>query len=153
MPEKMVPTDMVPPMYVISNEQQLQGAAAVFYPGMMEAAARELKGDFFLLPSSVHEMLLVPDDGNMTAAELSTMVSTVNRQEVAPELRLSDNVYHYDAKARAFERGESYEARRDGKLVEKESRTSVLKDLQDKKTGMDLKPKTAPHRARAEATL
>lgn len=153
MPEEIMPPDRAPTLYVVSNEQRLQGAAAAFYPGLMEAAARELQGNFFLLPSSVHEVLLLPDDGMVTAAELSAMVTAVNRTEVRPSEQLSDSVYHYDAEARAFERGEAFEARRDEKQNEKESRTSVLKDLQDKKQDMDLKPKAAPHRTRDETVL
>lgn len=152
-PVEQMPDDPVPPMYVVTNEQRLQGAAAMFYPGLMEAAARELKGDFFVLPSSVHEVLLLPDDGTMSSAELNAMVKSVNRAEVRESEQLSDTVYHYDAAARAFERGDAYEARRDEKLNVKESRSSVLRDLQDKKQDMDLKPRAAAHRAKTDPEL
>lgn len=151
--EEMLLPDEAPPMYVVTNEDCINGAAAVFYPGFMEVAAQMLKSDYFILPSSVNEVLLLPDDGMTSAAELSAMVSYINREQVLPAERLSDHVYHYDAKARAFERGETYEARRDGKLSEKESRTSVLKDLQDRKTDTEMKPKPTPHRVKAEAVL
>lgn len=152
-PEEQLPDDAIPSVYVVSNEQRLQGAAAIFYPGLMEAAARELKGDFFVLPSSIHEVLLLPDDGQVTAAELNAMVFSVNRTEVRTSEQLSDNVYHYDAAARAFERGDAYEARRDEKLYAKENRSSVLRDLQGKKQDTDLKPRTTAHCAKREPAL
>lgn len=151
--EDMLPPDEAPTMYVVTNEDCINGAAVAFYPGFMEEAARMLKSDYFILPSSVNEVLLLPDDGTAKAEELSAMVAIVNREHVSPAERLNDHVYHYDAEARAFERGETYEARRDGKLAGKESRTSVLRDLQDRKTDMELKPKPTPHRAKAEAVL
>ena len=77
----------------------------------MEQAAETLGGDFFVLPSSVHEVLLIPDDGSMELSYLEQMVRDVNQQEVAPEERLSDNVFHYDSEAHIFENAHTFEAR------------------------------------------
>ena len=89
-----------------------------------------------MLPSSINEILLVPDNGDMTADALRDMVKDVNAKEVSPEERLSDNVYHYDSKDHVFELAEKFEARQQDKKTEidekAEEKGSVLKDLKDK---------------------
>ena len=153
MPEEMM-ADMAPPMYVATNQDKVQGAAVMFYPDFMDQAAKELGGDIFILPSSVHEVLILPDDGNMNAQELKEMVTSINALEVSPEDRLTDSVYHYDAQERIFELGEKFEERQAEKMAAKEERSSVLKDLQDKKQDMDLKPKTpTPHKSKNEQSI
>ena len=153
MPEEMM-ADMAPPMYVATNQDKVQGAAVMFYPDFMDQAAKELGGDIFILPSSVHEVLILPDDGNMNAQELKEMVTSINASEVSPEDRLTDSVYHYDAQERIFELGEKFEERQAEKMAAKEERSSVLKDLQDKKQDMDLKPKTpTPHKIKNEQSI
>lgn len=139
LPAEMLQGDpSVPQMYVVSNTATLNGAASAFYPEFMDNAAKELGGNFFILPSSVHEMLFLPDDGNMRSAELKEMVTSINADVVAPADRLTDSVYHYDAAERVFELGESWEARQ----AEREaSRGSVLSDLQDKKQTIEDRPK------------
>lgn len=54
-----------------------------------------IKGTFFILPSSIHEVLCVSDKG-MTSDDLRKMVQEVNEEVVDPEERLSDNVYYWD---------------------------------------------------------
>ena len=153
MPEEMM-ADMAPPMYVATNQDKVQGAAVMFYPDFMDQAAKELGGDIFILPSSVHVVLILPDDGNMNAQELKEMVTSINASEVSPEDRLTDSVYHYDAQERIFELGEKFEERQAEKMAAKEERSSVLKDLQDKKQDMDLKPKTpTPHKSKNEQSI
>ena len=153
MPEEMM-ADMAPPMYVATNQDKVQGAAVMFYPDFMDQAAKELGGDIFILPSSVHEVLILPDDGNMNAQEWKEMVTSINASEVSPEDRLTDSVYHYDAQERIFELGEKFEERQAEKMAAKEERSSVLKDLQDKKQDMDLKPKTpTPHKSKNEQSI
>lgn len=141
--------DMAPPMYVATNEDKVQGAAVMFYPDFMDQAAKELGGDVFVLPSSVHEVLILPDDGSMSVDELRDMVTTINATEVSAQDRLADSVYHYDAATRVFELGEKFEERQAQKESTKEERSSVLKDLKDKKQDMDLKPK-APGRPKTK---
>ena len=84
------------PLYVISTESECYGAAAILYPGFLEKTADELESDFFQLPSSLHEMILVKDDGNLKAEELIQMVKEINASEVRAEDKLTDIVYHYN---------------------------------------------------------
>lgn len=59
------------PMWVASVESGVNGAGIIGYPDFMDQAAEKLGGDFYLLPSSVHEVILIADDGSMNAQELS----------------------------------------------------------------------------------
>ncbi len=84
------------PMYILTNTSTEYGAGALLYPGLLEALSREKGTGFIILPSSVHEAILLPYEEGMDFEKLREMVWTVNRTEVAPEDFLSDNVYFYD---------------------------------------------------------
>lgn len=65
----------------------------------------ELLGkNFYVLPSSIHEVLIVPDNGDMQAKELESMVKEVNATQVAPADLLSDKVQYYDRAAKTLGR-------------------------------------------------
>lgn len=87
------------PMYVLSNNIRLNGATAAFYPGVLREFSEALCTggmDFYLLPSSIHEMMIVPnDDGGRSAKAYQKIVKSVNKEIVDPEEILSDNVYSY----------------------------------------------------------
>ena len=99
------------PLWVACVEGSVHGAAAVQCPEFMEQAAEKLGGDFFVLPSSIHECLFVPDNGEFDRRYLEEMVRTINKTEVEPADRLSDRVYHYDSRDKVFEMAETFEAR------------------------------------------
>ncbi len=84
-------------MYVLSNVSRLYGASAVLYEGVLAYCHERLGGDFFILPSSVHEVILVPDEGQVTREKLSQMVREVNATQVEVQEQLSDFVYYYNA--------------------------------------------------------
>ena len=89
----------------------VNGASAIFYSGLMDQIGELLKGDYYILPSSIHEMLACRDDVEMTIDELKCMVTEINIDEVRPEERLADEVYHYDTKCRVFEKASDYKSR------------------------------------------
>lgn len=99
------------PLWVATVDGGMNGASVIQYPGFLDQAARTLGGDFFVLPSSIHEVLLYQDDGTIDRKGLEEMVHSVNELEVAPADRLSDYIYHYDSKERVFENARSFEAR------------------------------------------
>ena len=99
------------PMWVASVEGGMYGAAVTQLPDFLDMAAEVLKGDFYILPSSIHECLFVPDDGSMELSDLKEMVRTVNKNEVSEADYLSDSVYHYDSLERIFEKADTFEAR------------------------------------------
>lgn len=89
--------DLLPyEQYVLSNTEKFHGATAILYPGLLQEIGEATKSNFFLLPSSLHEVILMKDNGEMSAEELQRMVMQINRTEVAPQEVLSDEVYCYD---------------------------------------------------------
>ena len=105
----------------------------------MEKLGESVKGDFFILPSSTHEVLILPDDCGMTYQELKAMVMEINSTQVSPEDRLADEVYHYDTKDRVFEKAGSFEERQKAK----EQDIGTKKDVNLDKP--DVKPKRKSH--------
>lgn len=94
--DMMVDADDVVPMYVCSNIMKLNGAGVILYNGLLQEFADRVGSDVFILPSSIHETLLIPVNADMDVEYLRDMVKTVNRTEVAPDEVLSDNVYYYN---------------------------------------------------------
>lgn len=82
------------PMYVLTNRQKMNGAACMFYPGVLEDFGKKLGRDFYLLPSSVHEVILVPADETVSKEALWEIVTDINRTQVAEEEILADSVYY-----------------------------------------------------------
>lgn len=89
-------------MYVLTNEEKFYGAAVLLYPHVLTHIGTLLKRNFFVLPSSVHECILVPDQGHYTRFELMKMVREVNQNQVEEEEILSYQVYYYDRKREAL---------------------------------------------------
>lgn len=83
------------PMYVLSNRSKLHGSACILYENLLSEIAQTLKSDFYILPSSIHETLLLPTLYAHSHAELSAMVRDINATQVAKEEILSDHVYFY----------------------------------------------------------
>lgn len=90
-----------PPM-VLTNKRRCCGASVLLYPGMMEMIADAAGGSYYVLPSSVDELIIVPDEGNLSLRRLETTVRSINRSIVEEKDFLSDNVYYYDAGAGSF---------------------------------------------------
>ena len=102
-------------LYVASTETVNHGAGVLVYPRFLEEASEKIGGNFFILPSSIHDLLFLKDNEDMSRHELQAMVRSVNAAEVQPEDQLSNNVYHYDGQARVFELAEKYDARKTGR--------------------------------------
>ena len=85
---------------VLYTEDNFAGSAALFYPGIQERIAQFVGGSYYVIPSSIHEMLIYPDTGDMSAEELAYMVKTVNQNEVMPSEQLGNRVLYYDADAK-----------------------------------------------------
>lgn len=83
------------PLYVLTNQTGLYGAACMIYQDILKDFAARLEKDLIVLPSSVHEVLLTPDSPDTSYEDLSNMVRTINTQEVPLEDQLSNQVYLY----------------------------------------------------------
>ena len=82
-------------MLILTNEDGIFGAAGMMYPEKLNEAAEINGGNFYLLPSSLHELILVDVEGK-DVNMLKDLVKTINTVMVAPADYLSDNVYYYD---------------------------------------------------------
>lgn len=91
-------------MYVLSNTERLNGAAAILYSGVLEAFAKKFGRNLFILPSSVHEVILIPDEKQVEKKKLEEMVRDVNMTQLEPEEFLSDTVYYYSTERKKVER-------------------------------------------------
>lgn len=92
------------PLYVLTNQNKTNGAGVLVQDGVLEKVGELMGSNFYVLPSSIHEVLILPDNGNMQLAELENMVREVNATQVAPEDRLSDKVQYYDREAKTLGR-------------------------------------------------
>ena len=89
------------PLYVLSNRNGIYGAGAMFYPNALSRAAIVMKCEkLFILPSSVHEVLLTPYWEQISCRQLADTVYQINTEEVPVEDRLSNHIYTYSLKER-----------------------------------------------------
>ncbi len=92
-------------MFVASVAGNVHGAGILAYQEFMDKAVERVGGSFYILPSSIHELLLIPDSGEFDLKILEQMVREVNATTVDPKDKLTDSVYHYDDKNKLFELG------------------------------------------------
>lgn len=93
-----------PDVYCLSNEARANGAVYIMREDVQQMVAEKLGGDYYVLPSSIHETLILPKSENMSFQRLQDMVQDVNAMCVSEEEVLSDGVYQYDAKSHTFSR-------------------------------------------------
>ena len=86
------------PMYVLTNNKRYYGAASLVYPNMLEKIGNILQEDFYILPSSVHEVIFVGKTDCVDSFTLNEMIEEVNRTQVDEEEWLSDHTYLYQRK-------------------------------------------------------
>ena len=98
-----IPTGAMPELpeevtkqHVLANESCRYGAAGMLRKDLMEGFAEQAGGSFYILPSSIHDLILLPDDDSVSAECLKEMVKEVNKSTVAKEEWLSEDVYYYD---------------------------------------------------------
>lgn len=83
-------------MYILTVEDNLNGAGAILYPDVLKGIAEKMRcKTFFIIPSSIHETIIVPMFSEDDFEALSKMVKEVNATQLAPEEILSDHVYLY----------------------------------------------------------
>ncbi len=84
-----------PALYVLSNRKYINGAGCILYDECLRNFAILQNTDIIILPSSVHETILVPDRDNLDYKELQSMVTEINLSEVPEEDILSNRIYKY----------------------------------------------------------
>ncbi len=83
-------------VYVLTNEFGVNGASAVLYDHVLEEFSDTIDGDFYVIPSSIHEVLLVPMDTDMEPETIRRIIHEVNTVAVNPDDYLSDSLYCYE---------------------------------------------------------
>ena len=83
------------PLLVLTNESKYCGAACMLYEGLLRNLSDEIRSDLFIIPSSIHEVLLLPDEGEFSEEELSALVCEINAHFINPSEILSDHVYRF----------------------------------------------------------
>lgn len=89
-------------MYIVSNTYRKNGFSSILYPNVLEALGNKF-GNFYILPASMHEALLIPAHVGMDVEHLKGMVRSVNATEVAPEDFLSNSVYLYNTRTKKMD--------------------------------------------------
>ena len=72
--ETLQESSEMPTFFFVTNTERIDGAGVIFYPEFMDNMGELLGNDFFILPSSIHQMLVFPDDGQVDAEMLRDMV-------------------------------------------------------------------------------
>lgn len=83
------------PMYVLTNRQKFLGAACMLYPHVIRDFAKRMEKDVYILPSSVHEVILLPFSEYVSKESLVEMVTEINSTQVEEYEVLADSVYYY----------------------------------------------------------
>lgn len=101
---------------VVHTPESVAGAAAVFYPDVMDKLAEKCRGDFFAIPSSVHDFIIVPE--RIIPRDLYKLFQSKLFQPCSPlidkkdlESFLSDKIFHYDSREKIFEKADAWEMR------------------------------------------
>lgn len=83
-------------LYVLTNKEKCLGAACMFYEGVLKDFAEQIQDDFYILPSSIHEVMLIPKAGNEDWEGLRQMVREINDSVIDEAEVLSGEVYYYN---------------------------------------------------------
>ena len=82
-------------MYILCNKKKAGGAGVLLYDRILENISSKLESDLYILPSSIHETIIIRADKDKNISDLQDMVKNINNTVVSTEDILSDKVYHY----------------------------------------------------------
>lgn len=90
------------PMYVLTNKEKYFGAACMFYPHLLRQISEKFNDNLYVLPSSIHECIIMPASGDYTRKSLSELVTEINQVQVENTEFLADNAYFYNREKRTI---------------------------------------------------
>lgn len=90
-------------LYVLSNSNGINGASTLLYADAVRSFSKMLGTDFYVLPSSIHEVILLPFTNYISREKLKETVFDINRTQVLTEEILSNEVYIYRRKSNSLE--------------------------------------------------
>lgn len=85
-------------LFVLTNSQGVNGATSILYQDLLKEFAAERQTNLYLLPSSIHEILICPEQEDVSVNMLLSLVREANHVVVTMGEVLSDNIYYYDYK-------------------------------------------------------
>lgn len=147
----MMPADNS--MYVLTNSQKHNGAAAILDTQRMDEISERLEDGFYILPSSIHELIIIPRSLDISLQDLESMVCEVNVTEVGPEERLSDHVYAYDSETHELYRADQEKEHLQAKENDKGDEKDVMVGLKAEAKGNTLIEAKAEGKAIPDRTL
>ena len=83
-------------IHIVTNRKNAHGAAYIFDTNTLQKMADLLESDLYIIPSSIHEIMIFPWNDFATKEELSAIVEEVNETAVEKEEQLSNHVYIFD---------------------------------------------------------
>ncbi len=91
------------PLLVVTNEVAINGAAAFFYPDTMEKISEQMEGDYYMIPSSIHEVIVAPVTETVDPVRLQDTLHYVNECMVEPSDVLGTEIYRYNSLEKVLE--------------------------------------------------
>lgn len=92
----------IPLIYIVSNDYGINGAAALLYENLIQEIADKEQRNLYIVPSSIHEILIIPENATNSLSHLSEMINEVNSNHVREDEILSDRAYYYDREEKKF---------------------------------------------------
>lgn len=115
-------------IFIVSNEDIILGAGAMYYDDhkVLNEIAEKLQENLIVLPSSIHEVIVIPDDGRMKVSEIKEMICNVNLEGVAPKERLGWKPLRFDRESCVLSLAEE---RKEPVVSQKQKREPVHKQM------------------------
>ena len=135
------------PMFCLTNARKMNGASLLLQEDVRKQIGECLGSNYFVLPSSIHEVLILPDTGVFEVPELNAMVKEVNETQVERQEQLSDKVQFCDGKTAVMENAERRAAR-----LEKTKETEKAAAKTEAKGGIHGKLEKAKAEIKAKGT-
>lgn len=92
----------IPHIYIVSNDYGINGAAVLLYENLVQKIAEKEQRNLYIVPSSIHEILIIPENDSNSLSHLSEMINEVNHNHVREDEILSDRAYYYDREEKKF---------------------------------------------------
>lgn len=121
------PGVMENPLYILTNDERMNGASLLLREDLLEQIGAVLKTDYYVLPSSCHEVMILPAFTELDITAMTEMVRDINAAEVEPRDRFSDKVQYYSRDAKTLENAFRREAR-----LEAEKEKQAGKGIKDR---------------------
>lgn len=99
----------IPDLRILTNTKMNHGAGMILNPDIQKKIAQTVQGDYYVLPSSIHEVLIYPEQEDTELEMLASLVKNVNQTNVSETDFLSDEVQHYSAHAHILENAHVYQ--------------------------------------------